>query len=138
MTTSRSPERLGPFLLAITTALLAIVLAVWFVATAHAEPSHSRSFYDKSGSFAGSSVECGNSTRLYDKAGRFDGSVIRNSEGTASFYDASGRFAGSSTNTFATSVKSSCRERRPNPYERRVLTLFADCGNAGCAQLKFY
>jgi hypothetical protein len=38
MTTSRSLERRGAFMLACITALLAIVLAVWFVAAVSAEP----------------------------------------------------------------------------------------------------
>jgi hypothetical protein len=36
-----------------------------------------RSFYDRNGSFAGSSVTHGNSTSVYDRNGRFDGSAIR-------------------------------------------------------------
>jgi hypothetical protein len=58
-----------------------------------------RSFYDRSGSFAGSSNSHGNTSSFYDKSGRFSGSAIRNSDGTTSFYDKSGRFTGSSTNT---------------------------------------
>src|SRR5262249_25010438 len=69
------------------------------VTATHAEPMQQRSFYDRNGSFAGSSSTHGNSTSVYDKSGRFDGSVIRNSDGTTSFYDKSGHFTGSSTNT---------------------------------------
>jgi len=63
------------------------------------ERDQSRSFYDKSGSFAGSTMTHGNTTSAYDKSGRFDGTAIRNSDGTTSFYDKSGHFTGSSTNT---------------------------------------
>ena len=66
---------------------------------AHVELSTSRSFYDRNGSFAGSSVTRGNSTSFTDRNGRFDGSAIRNSDGTISFYDKSGHFIGSVTNT---------------------------------------
>jgi hypothetical protein len=59
----------------------------------------SRSFYDRNGSFAGSSVTRGNSTSFTDRNGRFDGAAIRNSDGTTSFYDKSGHFTGSVTNT---------------------------------------
>jgi len=73
--------------------ITATVLAV-LATTAAAEQ---RSFYDRNGSFAGSSVERGNSTSVYDRSGRFDGSITRNSNGTRSFYDAHGRFTGSSS-----------------------------------------
>ena len=66
---------------------------------AFGQSSTSRSFYDRNGSFAGSSVTHGNSTSVYDRNGRFDGTAIRNSDGTTSFYERSGHFTGSSTNT---------------------------------------
>lgn len=66
---------------------------------AQAEPSTSRSFYDRNGSFAGSSNTHGNSTSFSDRNGRFDGTTIRNSNGTSSFYDRNGHFTGSSSNT---------------------------------------
>jgi hypothetical protein len=66
-------------------------------ATPYVEAQQQRSFYDARGSFAGSSVERGNSTSVYDRHGRFDGSIIRNSNGTRSYYDGHGRFSGSST-----------------------------------------
>jgi hypothetical protein len=99
MTTSRSLERRGGFTLACITALLAIALAMWFISAVRAEPSPSRSFYDRNGSFAGSSVTHGNQTSFTDRNGRFDGTAIKNSDVTTSFYDARGRFTGSLTNT---------------------------------------
>jgi len=86
------------FLIAGTAAaVLVLLLSMGF---AHAgERDQSRSFYDRNGSFAGSSIQHGNSTSLYDKSGHFSGSAIRNSDGSTSFYDRSGRFTGSSTNT---------------------------------------
>jgi hypothetical protein len=58
-----------------------------------------KSFFDKDGHFAGSSVRNGNTTSGYDRNGRFDGSAIRNSDGTTSLYDHAGRFTGSVTST---------------------------------------
>jgi hypothetical protein len=58
-----------------------------------------RSFYDRSGSFAGSSNSHGNASSFYDRDGKFSGSAIHNSDGTTSFFDQSGKFRGSSTNT---------------------------------------
>jgi len=58
-----------------------------------------RSFYDRNGSFAGSSVDHGKDASFYDRNGRFSGSAIRNSDGTTSFYDKSGHFTGSSVDT---------------------------------------
>ena len=55
-----------------------------------------KSFYDRNGSFAGSTSSQGNSTSVYDKNGHFDGSVIRNKDGSTSYYDARGHFSGSS------------------------------------------
>jgi hypothetical protein len=82
-----------------TRATLIVALLLAAIDLAAAQQSTSRSFYDRNGSFAGSSVERGSSTSLYDRSGKFDGSVIRNSDGTRSFYDARGHFTGSSTNT---------------------------------------
>jgi hypothetical protein len=67
--------------------------------TVLAEPSSSRSFCDRNGSFAGSSATRGNSTSFTGRNGRFDGTAIRNSDGTSSLYDRSGHFTGSVTNT---------------------------------------
>ena len=61
--------------------------------SAHA--GESRAFYDRNGSFSGSTIQHGNSTSAYDRAGRFDGTAIRNSDGTTSFYDRNGHFTGS-------------------------------------------
>jgi hypothetical protein len=58
-----------------------------------------RSFYDHSGSFAGSSNAHGNTESYYDRSGKFSGSAIRNSDGTTSYYGPDGKFRGSSTNT---------------------------------------
>ena len=63
---------------------------------AAAEPRQtSRSFYDRSGSFAGSSQTRGNTTSFTDRSGHFSGSAIRNSDGTISFYNRNGHFTGS-------------------------------------------
>jgi hypothetical protein len=60
-----------------------------------------RSFYDRNGSYAGSTstYNSGRNTTVTDRNGKFDGSVIRNSNGTTSFYDRNGHFTGSSTDT---------------------------------------
>jgi hypothetical protein len=79
--------------------VLIIFAPIMWAASALAEPSSSKSFYDRNGSFAGSSVTRGNTTRVYDARGRFDGTAIKNSDGTTSFYDARGRFTGSTVNT---------------------------------------
>jgi hypothetical protein len=81
------------FTLTMTGIIVAIVL---LLNLAHAGE---RSFWDKSGNFAGSTIQHGNSTSVYDKSGRFDGTIIRDSDGTASFYDKAGRFTGSSITT---------------------------------------
>ena len=86
------------FLIAV--AVVSIVGALFAASFAHAgERDETRSFYDKSGSFSGSSIQHGNSTSVYDKAGKFEGTVIKNSDGTTSFYDKSGKFTGSSHST---------------------------------------
>ena len=76
---------------------LALVVCVLISTTATAEE---RSFYDKNGSFAGSSntYNAGKNTTFTDKDGRFNGSAIRNSDGTTSLYDKSGHFTGSVVN----------------------------------------
>jgi hypothetical protein len=79
--------------------LLALATLVLVATNAGAEPSTSRSFYDRNGSFAGSSSTHGNSTSFTDRNGRFDGTSIKNSDGTTSVYDRNGHFVGSSTNT---------------------------------------
>jgi len=58
-----------------------------------------RSYYDRNGGFAGSSIDHGKDASFYDRSGRFSGSAIRNSDGTTSFYDKSGHFTGSSVDT---------------------------------------
>jgi hypothetical protein len=63
------------------------------------ERDQTRSFYDRSGSFAGSSNSHGNASSFYDRGGKFSGSAIHNSDGTTSYFDQSGKFRGSSTNT---------------------------------------
>jgi hypothetical protein len=98
MTTSSSLERRGACMAICMAALIIIALIAW-LAAARAEPSSSRSFYDRNGSFAGSSVTRGNSTSFTDRNGHFDGTAIRNSNGTTSFYDRNGHFTGSSTDT---------------------------------------
>ena len=75
-------------------ALLALLAATPAVAQ-----SNTRSFYDRNGSFAGSSSSHGNSTSFSDRNGQFSGSAIRNSNGTTSTYDSRGRFTGSVVNT---------------------------------------
>jgi hypothetical protein len=79
-------------------ALIIAALIVW-LASALAEPSSARSFYDRNGSFAGSSTTRGNSTSFTDRNGRFDGSATKNSDGTTSFYDRNGHLTGSTVNT---------------------------------------
>jgi hypothetical protein len=87
------------------TKLLALILAIALAScqaplrSASAEPQQSRSFFDRNGSFSGSSTTHGNTTTFTDRNGRFDGTSIRNSDGTTSVYDRNGHFIGSSTNT---------------------------------------
>ena len=95
--TARSLERHGLRTAVCMAVLIVVALAVW-LASARAEPAAQRSFYDRNGSFAGSSATRGNSTSFSDRNGRFDGSAIKNSDGTTSVYDARGHFTGSSTN----------------------------------------
>jgi hypothetical protein len=86
--------------LIIVSIMLGVLAVIAIASMAHAgERDASRSFYDRNGSFAGSSSSHGNSTSFTDRSGRFNGSAIRNSDGTTSFYDKRGRFTGSSTNT---------------------------------------
>jgi len=59
----------------------------------------SRSYWDRNGSFSGSSIDHGKDSSFYDRNGSFSGSAIRNSDGTTSFYDKSGHFTGSSKST---------------------------------------
>ena len=68
--------------------------------TVRAEPrDQTRSYYDRNGSFAGSSIDHGKDASFYDRSGKFSGTAVRNSDGTTSFYDKSGHFTGSSTST---------------------------------------
>jgi hypothetical protein len=76
--------------------LAAVVIATG--ASAEDARKSSRSFYDRNGSFAGSSVTRGSSTSVYDARGSFAGSAIRNSDGTTSFFNGRGSFVGSSVN----------------------------------------
>ena len=76
--------------------LAAVVIATG--ASAQDARQSSRSFYDRNGSFAGSSVTRG-STSVYDARGSFAGSTFRNSNGTTSFFNGRGSFVGSSVNT---------------------------------------
>jgi hypothetical protein len=78
--------------------LIAATALVALTASASAQ-STTRSFYNGSGSFAGSSVTRGNSTSFTDDRGSFAGSAIRNSNGTTSTYDRNGHFTGSAVNT---------------------------------------
>jgi hypothetical protein len=77
-----------------------VALVVTSCVKAQAE-DRTRSFYDRNGSFAGSTstYNDGKNTTVTDRNGKFDGSVIRNSNGTTSFYDKNGHFTGSSTDT---------------------------------------
>ena len=79
--------------------LLMFAIAVGVLAVAPYASAQTRSFYDRNGSFAGSSVTRGNSTSFTDRNGRFDGTAIQNSNGTTSFYDRNGRYTGSTVNT---------------------------------------
>src|SRR5215471_7914005 len=63
------------------------------------ERDQTRSYYDRNGSFSGSSIDHGKDASFYDRSGKFSGSAIRNSNGTTSFYDKNGHFTGSSTST---------------------------------------
>lgn len=89
----------------LTIAIIAWQIAaavLWLIAISPAiafERNEQRSYYDGSGSFAGSSSTRGNSTSFSDRDGRFSGSAIRNSDGTTSHYDRNGHFTGSSVNT---------------------------------------
>src|SRR5215831_17351825 len=58
---------------------IAIALILTTLIARAGERDQSRAFYDKQGSFSGSTITHGNSTSAYDKAGRFDGTAIRNS-----------------------------------------------------------
>jgi hypothetical protein len=98
--TAAASNGLTNAIFAVVIGICALVFALFVASMAHAgERDTSRSFYDRNGSFAGSTIQHGSSTSAYDKSGRFNGSAIRNSDGTTSFYDKRGRFTGSSTNT---------------------------------------
>jgi hypothetical protein len=79
------------------TMIFAVAILLTAIELAAAQ-SQQRSFYDRNGSFSGSSTTRDNTTSAYDKSGKFDVSAIRNSDGTTSLYDRSGRFTGSSIN----------------------------------------
>lgn len=78
-----------------------VATAVMLPSIVHAQQSRSESFYDRNGSFAGSSsiYNNGKNTSAYDRNGRFYGSAIRNSDGSTSFYDRNGHFSGSRSST---------------------------------------
>jgi hypothetical protein len=73
---------------------LVTIVAVGLMSASQAQSS--RSFYDRNGSFAGSTSSHGNTTSAYDRNGSFAGSAIHNSDGTTSYYDRNGHFTGSS------------------------------------------
>ena len=82
--------------------ITAIALLITFgTGNSRADPraDQQRSFYDRNGSFAGSSIDHGKDASFYDRDGKFSGTAIRNSDGTTSFYDKSGHFTGSSIDT---------------------------------------
>jgi hypothetical protein len=80
-----------------TTLIIALALAV---SPALAQTTtHTQSFWDRDGHFAGSSSTHQNQTDFSDHNGHFAGSEIRNSNGTTSVYDRNGRFTGSVVNT---------------------------------------
>jgi hypothetical protein len=96
--------KLSERLLVDALAVSVFALALLWVCFAFADPLNSSrdrsdAFYDRNGSFAGSTITHGNSTSAYDQAGRYDGQAIRNSDGTTSFYDHSGHFVGSRSST---------------------------------------
>ena len=74
-----------------------IWLIVMFASAGRAQ-STTRSFYDGSGSFAGSSVTRGNSSSFYGSNGSFAGSSVRQGKWT-NFFDGQGRYTGSSIGT---------------------------------------
>lgn len=76
----------------------AILLASCLMANAQTT-TNTKSFWDGSGHFAGSSSSHQNSTSFSDRDGKFAGSSIKNSDGTTSIYDNHGHFTGSITNT---------------------------------------
>jgi hypothetical protein len=78
-------------------ALISLALAVAVVFTVRIISSHAQqsNFFDKNGSYAGSSVDHGRTTTFTDRNGRFDGTSIRNNDGTTSLYDRNGHFTGS-------------------------------------------
>ena len=83
----------------LTTIAIVAVFITAFATSAFSFENQTRSFYDRNGSFAGSSSSQNNTTSFSDRNGRFDGSTIRNSDGTTSVYDRNGHFTGSSVNT---------------------------------------
>ena len=80
---------------------LFIVGSLGSSSTVRAEPrtDQTRSYWDRNGSFAGSSVDHGKDASFYDRDGKFSGTAVKNSDGTTSFFDKAGRFTGSSHNT---------------------------------------
>ena len=76
---------------------LALWLLTTFASAAKAD-SISKSFYDRNGSFAGSSVTRGNAGSYYDGRGRFSGSSVTYGNQTR-YYDNAGRYSGSTINT---------------------------------------
>jgi hypothetical protein len=72
-------------------------LIVMFASAGRAQ-STTRSYYNSSGSFAGSSTTRGNTSSFYNNQGGFAGSAVRHGSST-SFYDGQGRYSGSSVGT---------------------------------------
>ena len=83
----------------VSLALLIFGLSSSRAQTAATVRDQTRSYYDRGGSFAGSSIDHGKDASFYDRDGKFSGSAVRNSDGTTSFYDRSGHFTGSSKST---------------------------------------
>ena len=77
-------------------------LLFWLLATlagaARAQSTTTRSFYNSSGSFTGSSVTRGTTSNFYGDNGAFSGSATRQGKWT-NYYDAQGRYSGTSIGT---------------------------------------
>ena len=77
---------------------LLVVLVLWLCSTFARAESVSKSFYNSNGSFAGSSIQRGNSGSYYDGRGSFSGSSVTRGNST-SYFDHAGRYSGSTTVT---------------------------------------
>ena len=69
-----------------------------FASAGQAQSTTTRSFYNSSGSFAGSSTTRGTSSSFYNGSGAFAGSATRQGKWT-NFYDSQGRYSGTSIGT---------------------------------------